>query len=203
MSGDVDGVKVEIKTITEKPSCEIEKSTASVYKLRKFACGYGWADITIRQWKGGGSISVQSDWGSYNNIWTASGERDFRQFLCCLDYGYFMTKCHPSFGYEDDWEATAKELLKRVLQDRRDGDLTVEKAREIYDAIQSVDHDAGFFWQAREWPELHDYISNDRYGTAKRKTSECEGFWKNVWPHIIAEWKSELELESQERKATS
>lgn len=128
-----EGVMAERIRIEKLPSC--------TYKIRGEKHDFGWADITIRQWDKGGSISVQSDFGSFNGFWNAIGERDFRAFLALLDYGYFMEKTLPpvSFniraGYRFSFEQSKNALREQILLLRRDGDLGRRHARSCWNEV--------------------------------------------------------------------
>ena len=174
---------------------KLTTETAKVYKLKgeqgdkeRFA----WAVIIIRSWPGGGSIDAQTDYGNYAYIWSSIGKRDIREFLCNVDYGYFMGKAHHTRGYVTDWDKTAGEYRRLALEARRSGELGVAEAREIFDALDAIDRDEGFFWQAREYPALYELIS-DHEGTKQTvRDAQCNGFWTVIWPRICEAWKEEL-----------
>lgn len=171
--------------------------TAKVYRLRRSETpgeSFAWADITIRSWKNGGSIDAQSDYGSYAYSWNATGCDDIREFLVRLDYGYFMGKAHPKHGYETDWDATADEIKKRILEARREG-MPADDAREAFDALESIDKDEGFFWQAREYPALHDFLGRHEYPQVTRRIPQCNGFWTVIWAEITKIWRQEMAAE--------
>ena len=82
-----------------KEHYKIETDVARVYKVRsRNRFGWGWAVATIREWPRGGQIDIQSDFGNYGNTWTAVGDRSLREFLCGLDFDYFMNKAGGALG---------------------------------------------------------------------------------------------------------
>lgn len=167
--------------------------TARVYKMRKFKPeSFCWADITIRSWKGGGAIDVQSDYGSYSSQWGSTGRDDIREFLVGLDYGYFMGKAHPSHGYETDWEGTGKEVKRLILEDRRSGGMSAAEARECFDGAEAVEWGASVYYEMRDYPELARFYSESDYPTKTVKQGQCNGFWNIIWPEIVKVWKEEI-----------
>ena len=110
---------------------------ARVYKLRSDK-GFGWANITIREWRQGGSIDVQSDYGGYAYIWSSIGDRSLRQFLLNLDFGYFMGKAKPGY-MRFDADETAKVVRRMIVEQRRSGDITRRDARVMYDNLHMLD----------------------------------------------------------------
>lgn len=101
---------------------EITTETATVYKLR-FRKNegeqerFGWADAAVRSWKGGGSISIQSDYGNYAYTWTAIGSASFLSFLIGLNFDYFMGKACP--GYRQFAHEKTVDAIKRMIVERR------------------------------------------------------------------------------------
>lgn len=175
----------------------LTKETATVYKMRKFKPKtFCWADITIRSWKGGGAIDAQSDYGSYSYQWGATGSDDIREFLVGLDYSYFMGKAHPSHGYETDWEGTAEDLKRLILQDRRQAQMTAENARACFDAIDSLEWGEAIFYQMGDYPELSRFYADCDYPKKTRRQGQCNGFWTIVWPEITKVWREEIAQEA-------
>ena len=177
---------------------ELRIAQSTTYIFRKVSKYDFWADVTIRSWKGGGSIAIEADHGTFINSWNATGTDDIRKFLIKLQYDYFMGKAAHDHGYVTDWEATAQEVKRDILQSRRDGDISQEKARECWDSWMAVDHDEGFYWQIREHSELYDFVSRGDFPTKVKRSSGPDGFWTYVWPEIVAVWTKELEEASKE-----
>jgi hypothetical protein len=174
---------------------KLTTETAKVYKLRgekEDKEPWAWAVIIIRSWPGGGSIDAQTDYGNYAYIWASIGDDDIREFLARLDYSYFMGKAHHTRGYRTDWEKTADEYKRLAMEKRRRGGLDADDAREIFDALEAIDRDEGFFWQAREYPALYRLISDHDGMKQTERDAQCNGFWTVIWPRICEVWKEEL-----------
>ncbi len=175
---------------------KITTETAKVYKLRGEPNDFAWAIITIRSWKGGGQIDVQSDYGNYAYLWASIGNQDFREFLCKVGFDYFMGKAHHKRGYQVDWDATAENLKRLVLVARREG-MDADKARACFEALEAIDKDEGFFWNARDYDDLRDFLQREEYPKKEIRCPDAEGFWKRIWPHACAFWKAELTAEAE------
>ena len=174
--------------------------SAKVYRMRKFKPEtFCWADITIRSWKGGGAIDVQSDYGSYSCQWGATGRDDIREFLIGLDYGYFMGKAHPSRGYATDWDLTAEDVKRLILKDRRDGGISAEDARKCMDGANAIEWGEAAFYEMRDYPELARFYSESDYPKRTVKQGQCNGFWTVIWPEIVRVWKEEIAAPAPEK----
>jgi hypothetical protein len=187
------------------PRLKVTMDTAKVYKLRGDEGGgwFTWAVIIIRSWKGGGSIDVQSDYGNYAYIWSSIGDADIREFLCNVGYDYFMSKAHHTRGYVTDWDKTADELKRMALESRRSGDLDADDAREIFDALEAIDRDEGFYWQARDYPALSKFVSRQEWPKRVEREAQCNGFWERIWPTLRQAWTDELKAERSDARSSS
>lgn len=161
-------------------------SEARVYTLKGRAQGYGrwWAEVTIREWPGGGSVNIQSESGSYATFWTAIGDVCLRKFLCSLHFDYFMERCCGS----------------AYIEGRREGWLKPEAARDIwneltqarglpYSSLSDLLHEID---ASRVISELYDgdYCSAP---DCEKPRQECLNFWRHIWPCACEVWREELE----------
>jgi hypothetical protein len=174
----------------------VETTTATVYKIRRTdRCG-GWADITIREWPGGGSIDIQSDFGSYSHFWNSIGERSFRKFLASLDAGYFFGKCMGR-GYDVyDPQKTEQWVRELVIERRRDGDLNKEEARDCWDEIQFIDFDSAdaYYYSASNRTSLWEMCFGEDHHSLPHATKphpQAEAFWEIIWPVACETWAAE------------
>lgn len=170
---------------------KVTTDTARVYKLRSDK-GWGWANITIREWPRGGSIDVQSDFDSYSNTWSAVGDRPFREFLLQLDFGYFMGKAKPGY-MRFDADATAAAVRRMIIEQRRDGELAQRDAREMYDNLYML-HEAiseESFYAA--WYEYFGRLCDGCDAPNVHKPdAQAVSFWEYVWPVACEFWRKEL-----------
>lgn len=180
----------------------VQKTTADVYKIR-IKDRFSWATITIRQWVEGGSIDVQSDFGSYSYSWTSIGPRDFRAFLMGLDYGYFMEKAaRGSRGYRFSPERTIEGMKQFVIERRRGGDIDSATARAGWEAIEDLDVDivmeteSWFVASVLDRSDLFELFGGDYDSIPLRseRCPQCAGFWNEIWPIACETWREELAL---------
>lgn len=176
----------------------ITKSIAQVYKHRpnKNHC-QGWADVTIREWDRGGTFDCQSDWGHYSNSWGNIGDGTLREFLCSLDYGYFMEKCHPSYGYQYSPEKTIRGIKEDILRARRCEEITAEEARECFDEyiLSEDDLPRDLFLERLGYTKTIEIIYGGDYcsvPSGSEDQPQCRGFWRDTWPALCKFWKEEL-----------
>jgi hypothetical protein len=182
-----------------KMAVTIKKDIAHVYRVRIEKPLYGWANITIREWPNGGSIDVQSDYGNYAYSWNSIGDRTLREFLCGLDYHYFMGKTRGG-GQMFSLKESIQELRKNVITRRRDGDMDKESARECWDHIKFISEHSGDTADAfsREFEGAYWFVDKLYGGEymdipfCEVDNPECVAFWERIWPIICAEWKKEI-----------
>lgn len=192
-----------MRSVAEKYSCK--RVAAITYALR---VGGEYADITIREWPGGGSICIQSSFGSYANTWRAIGEGPFRKFLCGLkDMGYFFSKCMGDNYLEFDCEATVKEIKQDIIQCRRDGEVGIDDAREIWDSLP--DHGLATSLYAEMGSYDFDELVNKIYGGdavdfphITRVKCDCRNFWEQIWPCACEIWLKELATDNEDTPIT-
>lgn len=186
--------------MTEPIKYTCKRIASITYALRS---GGEYADITIREWPGGGSIGIQSSFGSYANTWNAIGKGPFRKFLCGLDMSYFFNKCLGNEYREFDCEATVKEIKQDIIQCRRDGEVGKEDAREVWDSLP--DHYFAKDLHAEMGSYDFDELVNKIYGGdavdfphATRVKCDCRNFWEQIWPCACEVWRKELSEENGE-----
>lgn len=114
-----------------------KKSTSERYDIRLKDC-YGWAIITIDE--NGGLFNAQSDYGNYSYSWPNHGRKSFKHFLLELvrDKSYFLGKVsNERYYYQEKTEIAWKE---QILEDRKEGFLNKEQARELWNEIIGFDY---------------------------------------------------------------
>jgi len=182
-------------TITEVPS--------TTYKVRFKPSHFMWADITLREWEGGGSIQIQSDYGEFARIWNAIGSRTFIEFLCSLDMDYFMKKTRPADYREFSAEKTEKEIKRYIIQCRRDGYITKEVAREVWDEVEWLElgnstSETEYYLKIQGGgfgaESFVDALYDGDYAAIPHCTEynpQCTEFWNNIWCHVVEYWGGE------------
>lgn len=46
-----------------------------------------------------GMFASVTDWGNFSNSWRHYGDRDFREFICSLNFDYFSEKIYTGISY--------------------------------------------------------------------------------------------------------
>lgn len=117
----------------EEYTCK--KSTCEKYDIR-FRRGE-WAFITIDE--STGLFQAHSSYGDYNYSWSCHGRKSFKHFILELadDPSYFLGKVsREDYFYADLTEESWK---KQIIEDRREGYLNQEQARELWDIINKIE----------------------------------------------------------------
>lgn len=187
--------------MTEKmPEYVASKDTAVVYVVRLKEMS-GWGVATLREWPGGGSVDIQSDYGNYAFTWGAIGKDSLIEFLVDLNLGYAMNKLTEYKLYELDFKGTIQKMKKELLSQRRDGYIDKEQARDAWDdlcenieggaesedAIYSNLHHTGYFLEY-VWGD--DSCNLDFINSIK---PQVQMFWDRIWSCFVNEWKKEIE----------
>ena len=178
---------------------ELKKSTAMVYHIRILEPSRTWADITIEEWKEGGSFKCVSDYGNYSYIWGSIGTETLRGFLCQLNYDYFMGKTHPSLGEQFSIRKSITACRENIIEARRDCDITRAQARVMWEYLEQLE-DAGnnenLYFQLITDSDIFDTIYENDYCSIPSHTEkhpQCAGFWRIIWPVAVEIWKEELD----------
>ena len=189
-----------------KPFCDCTKIEAITYQLRGYAQDHGqmWADITIREWNEGGSIDVQSDLGGYSYTWHAIGNMKLREFLCKLDFDYFMTKTTGRRHLEFDPDKTQEAILKDICRARHGNHISRGRARLFYDDVTSV-QTASYMNCLSHFLEVlcdKDALVREVYcrmgediEPIRTPTAVSANFWRHIWPAACKVWRDELAQE--------
>jgi len=145
-----------------------------------------YAEIAIRHGttdgRGWVSVSVRSSYGNFGHFWNHIGSDKWYDFLNQVDLHYAMKKMSDRSIYEFDAEETLRDLRKKTCAYRRDGTITREEARSIWD-------DLTFYLDENAGPELfcshlrcHDVFVDDTSGNLVYcLRPSIQGFWDRVW----------------------
>lgn len=191
----------------------ITKTTdAEVYRIWK---DHEWATIMLRCWSrpvnsGGrettyycGEIMIHSSFGAWANTWTACGE-PFKAFLLDAEFDYVFTKFMGTELRVWDGEATVKGLQLRVIEWRRDGELSKDEARSLWDEISAngleLETSERDFVECAyriasdlDTPNIRHVLSEPWEFGRKQHDQQAVGFWRQLWPEFTQALRAEVE----------
>lgn len=182
---------------------EIITETAKVYRVRyRKAEGekprFEYCEATVRPFPGGGSLAIQSSYGTFAYTWGATGDGPFLSFLLDLDFDYFMGKARPGYR-EFDAEATIAELRRMVIRARREGWGGIsdrEKGREAWDFLAEMDpvcQSAEYFLsELLRCDLISEMVGGDYDFCRQRPNPNARGFWQELWPVLCDHWRQEI-----------
>ena len=120
----------------------------------------GWATIIVGS---DGFFAAVSDYGNYAFRWGSPGVDDFRKFLLLAEQSpdYFISKLSPH-PYPYDGQKTLAAVKAYLLQERRNGNLDKETAREEWGLLEENEdlNNEMVFWdwcRATSIEEAHDF----------------------------------------------
>lgn len=194
---------MKTKTIVRGKTYACKKTTAVVYTIKLKEEG-GWGTATIREWQGGGSIDIQSDYGNYAFTWGSIGEDCFRAFLVDLNMDYAMKKLTGYDMCELYFDDTIKAMKKEIIDTRKRDELTSEEAREAWDdmtdnIIPSEETMDGILKGCYETEKMLDIVyGGDLWGVnfVDRVKPQVQMFWDKIWLCFVDVWKEELKNEN-------
>ncbi|MBJ9658822.1 hypothetical protein I5588_30335 [Burkholderia multivorans] len=156
-----------------------------------------WATIALREWEttrehGGvhhcGEILINSDYGNYAYSWGNMGA-PIKQFLAHIGRDYLLDKLAGLSRFEFDFDASVAAVKREILQQRRDGSLDRDEAREAWNDIPADNQGKDLF--------IHELFRIDSLGeepwhfVEDRERPCLAGFWTHVWvpfaQHLHAE----------------
>lgn len=155
---------------------------------------FAWADVYVREWPRGGSISIQSDFGDFAYSWNSIGPGRFTDFLRSLDFDYFMKKARTADYREFDLGPTVRAIRDDLLETRRRGDLSKEDARmcwtELNDYIGRMS-ESEFLLRFNETETVALLYGHDASSAPMRTRANacCVRFWQEIWPVLCDAWK--------------
>jgi hypothetical protein len=174
----------------------VTKSTSELYQVVN---GHEYANIAVRCWKIGdrfcGEIMINSSFGSWANIWTACG-CPFKEFLATSDFDYLFGKFMGCDLNRFDGELSMKEMLRKVLRWRIEGELDRKQARAVWNALKD-DHELiesspeGFTrgtWEAVRHmdPKVRRLFAEPFWWIMTSPDACATDFWRMLWPDFKA-----------------
>lgn len=93
-----------------------------------------------------GLFMAESPYGTFSYYWPPAYRcSNLYTFIAGLDFDYFMNKAAKQPYREMDLERTLKGCRRDLIEERRKwGDPTKDRAREIWDALKSIEHNGPF-----------------------------------------------------------
>lgn len=139
-----------------------------------------------------GRVRVSGTIGSYQAFWgrRQRGTLDVREFLAGIDAHYAAGKLGV-LREEDCPAATLRGVKEQILQERREGDLSAEEAREQWDcAVEGLDGEcrpeAVSDW-LRSAVELRDEPWELTRGRPTQTFQRFKGMWARMRPELLAD----------------
>lgn len=176
----------------------IKKDTALCYDVKPLENNpYAWATVFIREWKGGGQVAIQSDYGDFSYLWGSIGDKTLREFMCGLDYHYFMKKTRKDTGgHKFCADTTMDNMRENILEARKEHGISKQEARELFDEVSALSDystEECFYTAYYHNETLYDFFHSE---PPKRtmKDPACRMFWDEIWSRLVPVWRDELAL---------
>lgn len=183
----------------KKNEFTIKKSKVECYKVRH-ETGMFWADITVDVTsEKSGRIMIASDFGSWDYYWGDTGPT-FKEFLTRVDRYYVSNKFGANRWF--DLDSTLEGYKKRVLECRKDENISADEAREIYNEIKELEGCSGeneFVSMMWTLPKLMSFYDGTP-DMVRTITPGFREFWESVWPVFVERLKEEIEEEKKDIK---
>jgi hypothetical protein len=184
-------------------------TNGQAYRIR--TARHEWATIVLFGWQATGNdgtprecgeILIHSGFGSWAHSWGHLG-MPFKAFLCKAERSYIAGKFMGADAYKFDGQLTVRELRKRLLRWRHEGQLNKEDARQLWnyieereDELESSTHDfVGAMQQAATElvasRQLLCFVQEPWEHLATSIDLQFAGFWREVWPVFLDELRAE------------
>ena len=162
-------------------------------KYWHFVFTSGWATFTVNE--DTGSFSIESDWGNYSHRWPidATGEPSMVAFIASCHSEYILRKFaydqHRGFKSQFDIDRTLQGFRERVIECRKDEQLTKKEARqcweeldEVFERIANYGHEQG---PTILWDHFPEFVASkcdisDLHEWFHYKPSQRYGFLEDV-----------------------
>jgi len=125
-----------------------------------------------RRWIGNSYIDGQTwllytDYGTYGYHWHSIGDQSLKSFICSCDVHYLVKKLIPQEELREvDWDETKKSLIKYILEQRREKEISQEEARDYYDNLKYIEHEQEYAhssYPVDDWWEEIQYKPTNTY----------------------------------------
>lgn len=128
-------------------------------------------------------LSVYSSFGPFGHYWGNMG-CPAAEFLSQLNKGYLLDKLFGDERSVFDAVLAIENTKRAVLRARQMDNLSKEEARDAYDCIYPVYHEAEFIVLIMQNEHLHNLALNQEIDT-KGPNQIGENFWNRLWPGFI------------------
>lgn len=181
----------------------VTKKTMDRYDVR--AKGE-WATICVREWQRddenkyhGGEILIHSSFGSWGNSWSACSHR-FKCFLTYCDFDYTFGKFMGHSLRVFDGEGSTKAMRTKVIEERKQGLMSKDDARWLWDQLDDVDECSIESWvrsieeiaSDTDSRDIKALLSEPWYTAADKPDAGAVCFWRDLWPEFVAHLKQEI-----------
>ena len=192
----------------------VTKTTRECYEVRE---NHEWANITLACWDRTanvgtkhegtyycGEITIQSSFGTWGYVWTACGV-PFKQFLMRAEFDYVFTKFMGTKLHRHDGDGTMQQLRRDIIEQRRQGSLDRDEAREAWGAVdwerERIESDETSCDYAlmevasqlgKDHPMREHFADPCAWPRVTKHDCQAVGFWEKIWPEFVAELKKEI-----------
>lgn len=182
----------------------VRKLPCEAYHLRTAERFGEHGTVYLREWQQehngsihyGGEIVANTSFGVYGHYWTHCGV-PFKRFLTGLEFHYFMEKACEKFK-EFDFDASLASIRRAVIEHRKDTSIDKPTAAAIWSQIKDIESSGNngghqFVADLYAIDELR-RVTQEPYEYAREHpTAQAVGFWRELWPLLVAELKREIE----------
>ena len=168
----------------------IEILKPTMYKLRNIEGGCSYALITLTDLhENAGSISIDSDYGSWNYMWGSMGS-DIRGFLLRTSKDYLINKLTMNNRADRDvfdFEKTIVEMKKAIINYRKEEYIDSELARKAYNEAKELSeeyttsHEA-FYNVSQEYESIQEVFNSDYFPCHTDYSASIKMFMNEVFP---------------------
>ena len=132
-------------------------------------------------------LTIQSSFGNVGYYWNHMGSPAC-VFFSDADKHYFLGKLFGTSAYIFDAYRTEMELRRLLLEDRRRGEFTKERARDIHDALRdlgSFETLVRFCDAYCEYEDLLQWCTVGDIPFCNTLNPQAVGLWEKLWPEFI------------------
>lgn len=164
------------------------------YNLPSTEAREGWAYIVIRE---DGFFATVSDFGDYAYLWSHHGCDDARKFFIRDNWEYIARKLKPEEHIHAEKSFNA--VFRDIIEDRRDGRLSKEAARERWEHVKYYTGDDDWEGFIRD-DATHGYFDEPWCFAVAELDPMVVRFAKETMPRLAELIRAELKREAREKQ---